>query len=284
MRELAIAFYVGVPVFLGLLLGWTGAGEFGGQLSRPVAIAYWITGTLLLRVALEVSIRLVALLAPKKKTPLVVLCVLSVPVHMIFVPPLYTVWQSIFIGYLPVGAEVQLPSPWYDSFSAFVFSLGSFTMVMVEWTLTNLLFDRVLGFPRFRETTGYTPREQNQVLSGKTAVEAKETEPPKFMRRANSGIGTEIIALAAEDHYVRVHTPLGNDLIFCRFGDAVSEMPKDVGMQIHRSYWVRTSAITNFWKEGNLYRIEAGDGLSMPVSKRFLGLLKANGVEPEAKT
>ena len=44
-RELALLFYLGVPVFLGLLFGWIGAGPLGGQLPRPIANHLrWIIG------------------------------------------------------------------------------------------------------------------------------------------------------------------------------------------------------------------------------------------------
>ncbi len=283
-RELALLFYLGVPVFLGLLFGWIGAGPLGGQLPRPIAIIYWIIGFLFARIALETSIRLIALVAPKQKTPLIVLCILSVPLHMIIGAPLFYLWKAMFLGYLPPGVEIVLPSLWIGSMGAFLLGLRANTMVMLEWTLTNLLFDRVLDFPRFRTVTGYSPPFSEPTNEGKSVQEPTEYELPKFLRRVPSKLGTEVIALSAEDHYVRVHTTLGSDLIFCRFSDAVSEMPNGLGMQIHRSHWVRTSAIADFWKEGNLYRISINDELDFPVSKRFLGLLKANGWEPKEKT
>ena len=283
-HELALSFYLGWPILFGTILGWTGAGAIGGTLAKPLAIAYWIFGILVTRLALEISIRLVALAAPKQRTPLVILCILSVPLHMFIGIPLFSMWKALFVGYLPTSFEIEASRPFYSSITDFLLGLRANSVVLLEWTLANLVFDRMLGFPRFRDVTGYSPTRGEPTSNTQPAEEKTEFELPKFLRRSEWNLGTEVIALSAEDHYIRVHTPLGNDLVLYRFSDAISEMPNSLGMQVHRSHWVRTSAIEDFWKEGNLYRISISEGLTFPVSKRFLGLLKANGLEPKDKT
>ncbi|MBL8554021.1 MAG: hypothetical protein JNL41_07060, partial [Phenylobacterium sp.] len=51
-----------------------------------------------------------------------------------------------------------------------------------------------------------------------------EAEPgrPRLLARLPGRLGDEVIALQAEDHYVRVHTALGSDLLLLRFADAVA--------------------------------------------------------------
>jgi len=99
-----------------------------------------------------------------------------------------------------------------------------------------------------------------------------------FLNKFRQKIGIDIIALSAEDHYVRVYTPVGSDLILYRFSDAMAEMPDGVGLQVHRSHWVRKSAITAFKKKGNGHYLVLGVDTEIAVSKRFVELLKAHGI------
>ncbi|WP_411288789.1 LytTR family DNA-binding domain-containing protein [Phenylobacterium sp.] len=87
----------------------------------------------------------------------------------------------------------------------------------------------------------------------------------------------ELIAVQAEDHYLRVHTNAGEELITARFGDALVELAAVPGFRTHRSWWVAADALeTVRWRRG---RGEArlACGLSVPVSRSQAGALKRAG-------
>jgi hypothetical protein len=68
---------------------------------------------------------------------------------------------------------------------------------------------------------------------GEGAVSA----PPKFLERLPLKLrGAEVWAVEAEDHYLRLHTSRGQDLILMRLADAVAELDGIEGMQVHRSW------------------------------------------------
>lgn len=86
-----------------------------------------------------------------------------------------------------------------------------------------------------------------------------------------------LIAVQAEDHYLRVHTDAGAELITARFGDALNELAGVPGFRTHRSWWVAASALEAVrWRRG---RGEARltCGLSVPVSRSQAGALKLAG-------
>ena len=76
-----------------------------------------------------------------------------------------------------------------------------------------------------------------------------------------------IIALKAEDHYVRVFTDHGDSLVLMRFADAISRVAQTNGIQVHRSYWVRESAIEALTRKGRRYELRLSNGLVVPVSR-----------------
>jgi len=60
----------------------------------------------------------------------------------------------------------------------------------------------------------------------------------RFLRRIPHHIVGDLLCLRTEDHYLRIHTSAGQDLILFRLKDALSELAGADGMQVHRSYWV----------------------------------------------
>jgi|GEM_PF-308316 len=60
---------------------------------------------------------------------------------------------------------------------------------------------------------------------------------PAFLDRLPAHLGSDLLALEMEDHYVRVHTALGSELILLRMRDAIAELGGIEGAQVHRSWW-----------------------------------------------
>ncbi|WP_271439496.1 LytTR family DNA-binding domain-containing protein [Pontixanthobacter luteolus] len=100
---------------------------------------------------------------------------------------------------------------------------------------------------------------------------------PRFLDRLPPELGTQLIALEMEDHYVRAHTALGSDLILMRMRDAVSELDGLEGEQVHRSWWVARGAVENVQRDGRNVRLILRGGLEAPVSRANVAPLKDGG-------
>ena len=89
--------------------------------------------------------------------------------------------------------------------------------------------------------------------------------------------GVRLIALEAEDHYVRVHTDAGSELLSMRFSDALDELAQAYGFRLHRSWWAAAEAIEAVrWKRGGGEARLAG-GIVAPVSRACASALKQAG-------
>ncbi|HYF87163.1 LytTR family DNA-binding domain-containing protein [Azospirillum sp.] len=102
--------------------------------------------------------------------------------------------------------------------------------------------------------------------------------PASFLDRIPGKLGRDLLALEMEDHYVRVHTALGSDLILMRMRDAVAELAGIDGRQVHRSYWVAASAVTAVERkpDGKL-SLRLTNGLLVPVSRTHAPSVRAAG-------
>lgn len=86
-----------------------------------------------------------------------------------------------------------------------------------------------------------------------------------------------LLAVEAYDHYLRVHTDEGEELVTLRFADALEELAGAHGFKTHRSWWVSAGAIEAVvWRRGTGEARLAG-GLLVPVSRAQAPILKEAG-------
>lgn len=93
-------------------------------------------------------------------------------------------------------------------------------------------------------------------------------------------LGRTVLCLQMEDHYVRVHTPVGSALILMSLSQAMAGLKGVEGAQTHRSWWVARSAIEGVVKDGRNLRLRLAGGIEAPVSRTRVGRLRADGWLP----
>jgi hypothetical protein len=89
----------------------------------------------------------------------------------------------------------------------------------------------------------------------------------RLVSRLPLELQSEVLALQMEDHYVRVHTELGNTLLLMRMRDAVSEMEGIEGAQVHRTWWIARTAAQSLTRAGRRASVELRNGLRVPISR-----------------
>ena len=108
-------------------------------------------------------------------------------------------------------------------------------------------------------------------------VETPPAPEARFLDRLPAHLGSDLLALEMEDHYVRVHTALGSELILLRMRDAVGELEGIDGAQVHRSWWVARDAVEDVKRDGRNLRLVLPGGLEAPVSRARIAELKGAG-------
>jgi len=109
-------------------------------------------------------------------------------------------------------------------------------------------------------------------------VTSASAQPPKFLERLPAKLkGAEVWAVEAEDHYLRLHTSQGQDLILMRLSDAVAELQGIEGAQVHRSWWVARGAIAGAVRGDGRATLTLKDGAEVPVSRTYARRLRQSG-------
>ncbi len=126
-------------------------------------------------------------------------------------------------------------------------------------------------------------RDQYGAQAGAPAIPieaAPATADPeaRFRERLPHGLrAAQLLALEAEDHYLRVHTDSGSGLILLRMADAVVELAAVEGAQTHRSWWVARSAVAETKRGDGRAMLTLHNGQDVPVSRSYYKTINEAG-------
>jgi hypothetical protein len=169
-----------------------------------------------------------------------------------------TALVSVFVTGAIVAVQRLLGEPVPSSYwpTLYVLVLGiSAGVAMVAW-----LVERAFGGP---------PGAVTHALP-EARVRFLDRLPPKLK-------GAVIYAVSSEDHYLRLHTSKGADLILMRLSDAVAELEGLEGAQTHRSWWVARDAVEGSRRDGDKVFLTLKGGVEAPVSRPNVRPLREAG-------
>lgn len=117
--------------------------------------------------------------------------------------------------------------------------------------------------------------EQRQQTTSSTEG---QTETVRFLSRFPAKLkGATLLAVEAEDHYLRLHTDRGSDLILMRLADAIGELDGIEGARTHRSWWVAKAGIVEAARGDGRATLTLKDGTRVPVSRSYASGLREAG-------
>lgn len=87
----------------------------------------------------------------------------------------------------------------------------------------------------------------------------------------------ELYAVESDDHYLRIHTSLGQELILMRLSDAVRELEGLDGAQIHRSWWVARKGVKDILRADGKVSLKLQNDAIATVSRPNVKRLKEDG-------
>lgn len=247
-RRLSWATAVGVA--LGVI-GPFGSYGNGGAVER---IAYWTgllwAGTLLLGVSVGAAVRFGAVRG---------------------FPTPFTAGVATLAACAPLAAAVagvgRSVWPYYTA-----------SLTPLDWYAQTVfiaapLVGAVLWLERSRAEASGTP--------GSARADEPSLAPAAPTDAGTSGLPTrlraDVLCLQMEDHYVRVHTTEGSELVLMGLGRAMAEVGESRGEQVHRSWWVARSAVRRVEKDGRTATLVLDNGLRVPVARNRVAMLRQAG-------
>lgn len=119
-----------------------------------------------------------------------------------------------------------------------------------------------------------------QVVDRQMTTAATTAATPPLLDRLPLDKRAPLVALSVEDHYVRIRTTKGEDLVLLRLGDAMREVGATAGIQVHRSHWVAVDQVSAAQRKGDRAILTMAHGPDIPVSRRYVPAIKEAGLLP----
>jgi len=232
---------LGAAAAVGFFLAFAGA--FGSADATLVwRLAYWVPLMLIGAVVGSVVSNAFAAWAAMDERPLLRGLLMSLAMTA---PITLVVWAA---------TTLYTDRPWRVSDIAYY--LGPVYVICAAMTVLGHLLDR--------------PTE--------THAAAPEAAPARFLDRLPIRLkGASVHAVESEDHYLRIHTDRGSDLILMRLSDAVAELEGLEGAQVHRSWWVARDAVVGAKRGDGRATLTLKGGIEAPVSRRYAPALRKAG-------
>lgn len=280
-RPHVLVLYLGIPLLIAAVLAWNPTGLRAPLMPGYLwATLYWMVILLPLWVLLDACTRALqwACALVQVRPPLLLLLMMGAILATL---PMrgYLIYYCALVDILdPANARpiAELPGIWPEFVSQFLATIQRTGVLLGVWVAVNYFYARMLHLPRYgyvfadQPTPGDAYARTASDATGTTEALALDALPPAIAERMSRHLGTQIIALQAQDHYVRVVTPLGAELILYRFCDAIRELPPELGVQVHRSYWVARPAVEKLLHRGGRDYLLLNNGERVPVSRTYL--------------
>lgn len=279
MAATPLAFYLGVPIALALCYAFIRAGA-SALMSIPNAILFWLMLMLPSWWAANLVAKVAHVVLRPWAPPLWLLCAMGSFGQALILSPAYRAFYRWAKDELMTSGQIYsrypLPAFTWDYFVVLFWAVAPGAGIFVA---LSYFYDRVLGLPRLRYTQADEPTATEQVATpnepssppAPAAVVAESVvPPPPILEQSRLPATAQIHAVTAEEHYVRVFSDAGPDLVRYRFSDVLAELAQTPsGMQVHRSWWVRVDRAIEWHLRGRSLELEFAQGLRVPVSLAY---------------
>jgi hypothetical protein len=124
------------------------------------------------------------------------------------------------------------------------------------------------GYPVISEidvqNPGDTAERQSQAQQATAALIDGTRLPPNAI----------LLGIKAEQHYIKIWSDQGNDLVRYRFKDLEAILEPCNGLQVHRSWWVNLDKVQKIRNNGRRLELFVSDELVIPVSAAYRNIVQ----------
>lgn len=264
----ALALLAVLPLLAGLVLGanQTRAGAF---MPWPVSIGYWLINSFATWWLIAIATWLLnGLLRPWHPPRLVVWLGGAITGSFAARPAIYAITDL----FRPLMRDPVLRSmmPWRLDLDFLLYYLTNWSLIIAMWVVACAI------------TEQWRKNDIERASSPKPESDDDGRQPVLhgLLLRLPPAIGRDVVALQAEDHYVRVHTRLGNVLMHGSLSEAIADVERSgiAGQRTHRSWWIAHHVVVTRVQRGRHVFLELINGVEAPVSITYRQMASASGL------
>lgn len=174
--------------------------------------------------------------------------------------PILQIVAGALLASLPVTLVLTLFNPTFNfNSSLIIWGLQYLYVLVISLVVGGI------GYPALKSVgaIGSVSPENNQPAEQDDITAFLQRLPRKYQ-------DAELYAFSAEDHYLRIYTSKGEELILLRFADALRELAAVNGLQVHRSWWVKTDSMVDVITADGRKVLLLKPGTTVPISRTFM--------------
>lgn len=177
--------------------------------------------------------------------------------------PIYQIVLGSFIASIPVTFVLTVFNPTFSFNSSLKIWIIQFGYVLVISLVVG-----AAGYPFMKKIGAFGADDEPQKDQGAVQVsDFLKRLPIKFH-------AAELYGFSAEDHYLRVYTNRGEELILLRFADAMKSLSNVEGLQVHRSWWVMKNGVADIDTKAGKRVLILKSETQVPVSRTYSKTVK----------
>lgn len=188
--------------------------------------------------------------------------------------PIAMIWRS-------VGQDAYRELDGYAELIPFALLCALAVIGVTIWArvVSERFADRSHAISNSVASSGHSSPGSNYDDVSERSFEARAARMigPRLHGRLGADFRGPIIALQSEDHYVRVHSAGGSELVLMRLRDAIAEMDHVEGEQVHRSWWIARDGVAGLVRAGRTWSVRLTNGELAPVARESANRLQRSG-------
>ena len=270
-----LLFFVGIPAFIAILFSLVGIRLTNGMpyldalvyMLLHMSIAWW---------SVSLGAAIIKFSFRSWRPPVLAICLLGLLVALIPAAFMFQALGGLYADIYPVFAanRADLALPAWNL--AYLLHFIRYSIPVLPLFLAGVYGYRfVTGVDWFGYGARDTEPEVNTVREAGAEVQAKPEA--KVLVSPTVGLieGTRLpssarlIAVKAEQHYIKIWSDQGTDLVRYRFRDLAKNLRGYKGSQVHRSWWVNLDEVQSHRQVGRKMELIIDANLTVPVSLSY---------------
>jgi hypothetical protein len=117
------------------------------------------------------------------------------------------------------------------------------------------------------------PLATSPAAAARSGSDAISADGSSFLRQLPPAVGSDVISIRSDLHYLQVRTALGRAIVLGSIATAEVALGAH-GLRVHRSYWVALRHVRRVGRSGTGWYCLLSDGSRIPVSRRRAGAVR----------
>ena len=154
-----------------------------------------------------------------------------------------------------------------------IYAVGLSTLVGITALLYYVVWLRVSG--RYSTTDSRKESPEDRSTPASAVRQATRSEASQLLLdRLPAKLGDDIVCLRVSGHYLEVVTTSGSAVVIASLHEASAAL-SEIGMRIHRSYWVAYRHVTRLVRRKRRVFLCVSGDRELPVSSSYLAEVRA---------